>query len=139
LNLTDAKKGPELNKQALIHETINAETYWFSPNINSDGKYGNEIHLLPAFDEYAVSYKNRSFSLKPEYSALTGHGIAKPTLVINGQVAGTWKRADKKDKVLIEVDPFIKLSKLATQKILTEAKNYAKFLGKKSEVKFVAV
>jgi hypothetical protein len=132
LSLTDAKKGLELNKQELIHETINAETYWFSPTINSEQKYANEVHLLPAFDEFLIAYKNRTLSLKPGHSVITGNGIFKPTLMFNGRVTGTWKRANKKDKVLIEVSPFIKLSKLATQKTLSEANNYAKFLGKKT-------
>jgi len=139
LSLTDAKKGIELNKQGLIGETVSGETYWFSPAINSEQKYRNEARLLPAFDEYLIAYKNRALSLNPGQGVITGNGIFKPTLILNGRVTGTWKRADKKDKVLIEVDPFIKLSKLATKKIFTEAKNYGKFLGKKSEVKLASV
>lgn len=131
LNLTEAKKGLELNKPYLIHETINGQTYWFSPEVASHNKKAeNSIYLLPPFDEYAVAYKSRSLSLDPQHGVLTGNGIFKPTIIINCKISGIWKRTEKKGKVSIETMPFTSLSIQSVKKIEKEADRYNQFLGK---------
>ncbi|MDB5114634.1 MAG: Winged helix DNA-binding protein, partial [Mucilaginibacter sp.] len=133
LNISDAKLGLELTRVFLNHEIINGQAYWFSNQL-PEAKKSTGIYLLPAFDEYNIAYQNRDFSIGPEYQIKTRNGIFKPSLLINGRVAGLWKRTEKKDTVLIEVNPFTKLSDLAARKITVEAKRYGKFLGKKSLV-----
>lgn len=130
LNLTDAKIGLDIIKAQLAHEIINGHTHWFSSDIQNSKEALNSIYLLPPFDEYAVSYKDRSYSLDPQYNILTGNGIFKPTLIINGKISGTWKRAERKDKVVIETTPFGPLDEQSLKKIHKEAKRYALFLGK---------
>ena len=43
------------------------------------------------------------------------------TLVINGQVGGTWKRTFKKDAVIIQLRPFAPLTKPETQTVSAAA------------------
>ncbi|MDR1317598.1 MAG: winged helix DNA-binding domain-containing protein [Spirochaetales bacterium] len=55
----------------------------------------NLVHLLPAFDEYIISYRDRSAVL-PEASysrAVSSNGIFHPVILRAGRAAGTWKRA----------------------------------------------
>jgi hypothetical protein len=47
----------------------------------------NPCHLLPAFDEYFVAYKDR-----PAGPGVTNWDLLGPTVIINGKVVGTWKR-----------------------------------------------
>jgi hypothetical protein len=133
LNISDAKRGLELTCTLLNHEIINGQAYWFSNQL-PEVKKDKGVYLLPAFDEYNIAYQNREFSVDPKNPIKTQNGIFKPTLLVNGSVAGLWKRTEKKDTVQIEVEPFIKLSGLAAGKITVEAKRYGKFLGKKSLV-----
>ncbi|MDB5030486.1 winged helix DNA-binding domain-containing protein [Mucilaginibacter sp.] len=135
LTITDAKRGLELSKPNLDHQIINGQAYWFLPVI-TEQKLVNTVRLLPAYDEYYVAYKNRSFGIDDKHNTLSGSGIFKPPVVVNGQIAGSWKRIEKKDKVFIEIEPFVKVSNQIAQKIVAEAKRYARFFDKKSEVAF---
>ncbi|QEC52772.1 winged helix DNA-binding protein [Anseongella ginsenosidimutans] len=95
-----------------------------------------QAHLLPAFDEYLVSYQDRSPALASSLfrEVFTQNGIFKPVIVLNGQVAGTWKRTLKKDSVLIELSPFGELSKTAGQAVTSAAARYGRFLGLRAEI-----
>jgi hypothetical protein len=60
---------------------------------------------LPAFDEFLISYKDRSASLLSgdNKKAVSSNGIFKPVIIINGQVTGLWKRSINKTKLIIEL------------------------------------
>src|SRR5690606_33836887 len=93
------------------------------------------VYLLPAFDEFIISYKDRSASLLLEdhKKAVSINGLFRPLIVVDGKVSGLWKRTVKKERVLIETELF----KLHSQKILRlmekSANAYGDFLGKKAE------
>lgn len=50
----------------------------------------SSAHLLPAFDEYFVAYKDRQVAA----GALSTWDVLGPTFIIDGVAAGTWKRAN---------------------------------------------
>ena len=89
-------------------------------------------HLLPAFDEYLVGYRDRSPAIDSGdvRRALPGGGILRPIVVLDGRIVGTWRRATMKDKVVIGVDPFATLTKPEHRSIEVEAAHYGRFLGK---------
>ncbi|SFD78447.1 Winged helix DNA-binding domain-containing protein [Chitinophaga sp. CF118] len=130
LNLSEAKMGIEMNKKLLAHEVINGQAYWFSSDMDLRQKPKNSLHLLPAFDEYTVAYKDRSDILKPAYHKQSGNGIFKPVIMLNGQIAGTWKRTEYKSKVLLETYPFSAKDQLPEQLIKKAAEKYARFVEK---------
>ncbi|MFD5215549.1 winged helix DNA-binding domain-containing protein [Microbacterium sp. NPDC058345] len=52
---------------------------------------------LPAFDEYYISYADRTAVCAPEHLAAVGpgkNGMVRPTLIESGRVVGTWSHAD---------------------------------------------
>lgn len=129
LKVSDARAGLEMVKSNLVSEKIGEQTFWLPNHFYPESQ--NSVHLLPAFDEFMVSYKDRTASLSPNnhQTAITGNGIFKPIVVINGQVEGIWKRSIQKDKVGIETSLFTDSFDKA---VLTTAINqYAQFLGKK--------
>ena len=93
LPVGDAKLALELIKQDLTPESVEGETYWIAKNFVCK-KISRSVYLLPAYDEFLVSYKNRNASLAPQYraSALSGNGIFYPVIISNGTVTGLWKR-----------------------------------------------
>lgn len=137
LGLADCKIGIEINNKNLFHEIINGQDYWFFPAAEPVKKSG-KVRLLPAFDEFAIAYKNRAGILQPDHVKETGNGIFKPILIVDGQIAGIWKRYPDKGKVEIEIISLTGKDKYPKPLIIKEAVRYSKFLGKElSGVRFV--
>ena len=104
LSVTDARKAVYLIKDDFHTESIGACEYWIS-NTDYPIIKKTSLYLLPAYDEFLISYRDRSSSLSKVYNKRTvsDNGIFYPLIVIDGQVAGTWKRTIKKNKVIIEL------------------------------------
>jgi hypothetical protein len=138
LPVADARKALEMNKSSLISEIINNETYWFSDSFSRSVSLPNSVYLLPAFDEYLISYKNRSsaITLKNHAKSVSNNGIFRPVIVVNGQISGLWKRTIKKDAVLIELDHFRPHNKKEIGLIEKASDIFGHFSGKKVDLKF---
>jgi hypothetical protein len=136
LPVSDAKQALEMVKSHFISETIDSQTYWFT-NFFSIPKTDKEgVYLLPAFDEFIISYKDRNASLPFENHNMTvsNNGIFRPVIVVNGQVTGIWKRTIKKDKVIVEME-FFKQPDKTTKSLIEKALiHYGHFLEKKTEI-----
>lgn len=114
-------------------ENYGDQTYYYSlesPEIPSPAR---PVYLLPAFDEYLVSYQDRSAPLSPAFfrEVFTINGIFKPAIVLNGKIAGTWSRSLTKDTVTIRLSPFREFSQTARQGIASAAARFGRFLGMK--------
>lgn len=77
----------------------NGRTYYY---VESEESYGQEIPkclFLSGFDQLMLGYeKKESLYLKPEdiRSVFNLSGIVMPSLLMDGQVAGVWKKKDRK-------------------------------------------
>jgi len=131
LTTADARAGLEMAKRSLEQEAINGQTYWLASAPPATKDRSPAAYLLPAFDEYTVAYKDRSAVLDPANTkqANSGNGMLYPTMVVDGQVVGTWKRTLKKDALAITPSPFAKLKRAETHAINEAAGRYGKFLG----------
>lgn len=135
LPAADAGAGLELIKSQLESEVWAGQSYWFNPSRPNERFTGP--CLLPGFDEYLLSYKDRSPVLNPAYAPKVvpgANGIFKPIIVINGQVVGTWQRTLRKTKVLITFNPFEPLPPAQQEAISTAAHPYGHFLGLPVEI-----
>jgi hypothetical protein len=138
LPVKDARLGLELVKEKFISEKLKDEIYWFPASLKVPAAIKPLVHLLPAFDEFLISYKNRTASLLAEHhkKAFSSNGIFWPTIVVNGHVTGLWKRSVKKDTVTIETN-FFHPHDAATIKLLEKAADaFGDFLGKKAQLTF---
>jgi hypothetical protein len=114
LSLTEARNGLEADKANFIEETFNEQTYWINPafNVPPDAPSAKtSIHFLPAFDEYIIAYNDRSAIIPASYGkAVSSNGVFRPTILVNGLVAGTWKKTAAKlaagKTSLIQIDLF---------------------------------
>ena len=135
LAVADAKRALEMIKSDFISQKINLVEYWLPYSFSDLKKHKKSLFLLPAFDEFLISYKNRSAAV------ITGHqgkvfsnnGIFWPTIVVNGEVAGIWKREIKKGKLLVTVN-FFDESKIPTDLLQKAAERLGRFLGFESEI-----
>lgn len=133
LTVADAKAGTERAGPRLEREVADGQTYWFSPAAPGVGPTASPAptaYLLPPFDEYTVAYRDRSAVLdSPQRRLVSVNGIFHPAIVLDGQVAGTWKRAFKKGSVVITLSPFAPLKKKERQAVAVAAERYGAFLG----------
>jgi len=91
---------------------------------------------LPGFDEYLLGYKNRSAVLELVHAAKVvpgGNGIFKPTVVLDGEVVGIWKRTIKKTVVTVEIDLFTAIA-LPQPALAKAIQQYSDFLQLPVEV-----
>ena len=127
-------------KQALASAASNMEewkfegrSYWMRPSASIARDRTPEVYLLPGFDEYMLGYKDCGAAFDPEHEAriVSGsNGVFMPTLVIDGQVVGIWKRTLKKGEIVISLSPFTPLSQPEKDAVATAADRYGAFLGR---------
>ncbi|HUD19991.1 MAG TPA: winged helix DNA-binding domain-containing protein [Patescibacteria group bacterium] len=131
LTIKDIKSGIASVTSKLHEETIDGKNYFMGKSVPSiDTK--ESVHLLPPFDEYIVSYKDRTAVLKTEHNNFVnsgGNGMFAPVIVINGKVVGSWKREMKKDAVHLMSHPFEKFTNDDKRIIAEAAERYGTFLG----------
>jgi len=138
LSLTVARQAMALVKQQLMHENSGSETFWFKNPVNNDMMADHSVHLLPAFDEYLISYRDRSSAIDQEYSskAISSNGIFKPLIVVNSRVEGIWKRNIVKDTVFVELALFRPQKKTTMKAIESAVLRYGDFLELKTRLSF---
>lgn len=125
----DARAGIESVASEFIQERVGDAIYWYSgskpymPNMPV-------AHLLPTYDEYLFAYRDRSASvnLKKTINGLKNH--YRPTIAINGQIVGTWKRTFKKNTLLMEYHPFKILKKDENHALIEAEHFYREFMSK---------
>lgn len=86
-------------------------------------------YLLPPYDEYLLGYKDRSWALDPAYAKQVnaGGGMPRPTVVVNGEVVGTWKRTVQGSRVLVTLALFRSLAGAERAAVRDAARRYAAF------------
>lgn len=124
LTTAGAKHGVELIHRHLRKELIDEKVY-LSPQARKTPKPAHSAHLLPAYDEYTVAYKDRQ-TLFARNNGITTWGLLGPIVIVNGRAVGTWKRTD--DKAALNVSGnFNEPERLA---ITRAADRYAAYLGR---------
>lgn len=129
LTTADARAGLAAVKDHLIHEVIDGQTYWRSPATPAAPAEAPTALLLPPYDEYIVAYRDRSAVLDPAHAQVTRNGIFDPILVVDGLVAGTWKRTFKKNTVEVVTRPFVALSRDQERALAAAVQRYQQFIG----------
>jgi hypothetical protein len=130
LTRADAQAGLELSKPHLAHEVVDAQDYWLPQTMPAANGPLRNAYLLPNYDEYLVGYRNRNHVLAAAHSkhVITNNGMLTASIIWEGQVAGTWKRALVKGSVAITPSLFAPLSKAANRAYVAAAERYAAFL-----------
>ena len=136
LSVTESRYALEMIKKKLVSETIDNKTYWFTDSTPISQLGTDSVFLLPAYDEYIISYKDRtaSLTLANFNKAVSINGIFRPSIVINGQVKGLWKRTIKKDKIILETEFFETANKATLQLIEKAAVQFENFMNKRVEL-----
>lgn len=130
MTMADTKRGLEMNR-AQSH-AIDGHTYWTVGKESRPGKPKTNCYLLPIYDEYLVSYRDRAavpHGPSVVKSSPRGSVMFQHALVIGGQVAGTWRMTKAGDHLAITVFPLRSLAKLERGQINEAAERYSRFIG----------
>ncbi|MCL4249432.1 MAG: winged helix DNA-binding domain-containing protein [Anaerolineae bacterium] len=136
LTTAEARAGLEAVKAQLVEDSYAGETYW-RPASTPAAPAAPVVHMLPGFDEYVLGYRDRSAVLDPQHAQKIcpgGNGVFYPTIVVDGQIVGTWKRTLKKNKAIINAQPFNGLSAEAWQAFAAAAQKYGDYLDMSVEI-----
>jgi hypothetical protein len=146
LKTSDAKAGIEGASPSLASEEVDGKTFYFAKKLPKPTGHDDEVHLLPAFDEYLVGYADRSAMLGNEDTQKMlksgkvvfthSNGIFLPVVVVDGEVVGTWKTKDAKGEMAVTIRPFVKLGEERRKGAKEAAQRYADFLGNRAVVSF---
>lgn len=131
LTITEARRGIEMAQETLYMESFEGLEYWMGKNIATDIDEQSTVCLLPGYDEYLLGYKDRSAVLKAEQAPLMvpgKNGVFAPMIIVDGQIAGTWKRTIKKDGIDIAIRSFAELG-FRKELVIEETRRYCKFIG----------
>ena len=92
-----------------------------------EGEPRSRAYALPAFDEYLVAYKDRSAVIEPRdvRKVNDGGGMLRPVIVVDGRVAGTWKKQRGK----VELSLFRRVTREDRAAINDAVSHYKAFLG----------
>ena len=132
LTTADALAGLEGLKSRLQQADLGGRTcYWSAEPGTPAEPADSSAFLLPNYDEYMVAYADRSaISVGIDLKALDGRteGLLNNAILLDGQVAGTWRRTITKKAVKIQLRPYRPLSETGMQAIHRAARRYAAFL-----------
>lgn len=121
LTLTQARRGLAMITDELQRLEVDGTEYWHLPGLEPAPP---GVVALPGFDEYMLGYQTRDAQLAPEWFQRIvpgGNGMFLPTVVVNGEIVGTWRRG--------EVDAFSPLSAGHARELDRDLKRYAQFVG----------
>ncbi len=137
LTVSDARLGIEKAHSKLREEIVDGTTYYVPRRPTGKAVAQRSVYLLPAFDEYLVGYADRSAILGAKetqkwirdanVAVVHSNGIFLPTLVVEGTVAGVWKRANAKAGLTVTLLPFRKLTAEQMAEVREQVENYGRF------------
>jgi len=136
LSTGDSKLALELNRSNLLSEKIENQTYWFSDSPLENKTLSDMIYLLPAYDEFILSYRDRRATLDftEHKKAVSDNGVFYPVIVLNGKVIGTWRRNLAKTRLKLETTLFKEGGEDLFKKISEASLRYSDFINKDPEL-----
>lgn len=135
LSLTEARRGIQALGSAFVRQTVGNIEYILSHSVSATNKAS--LALLPGFDEYMLGYKDRSAALHADHANKIvpgGNGMFLATIVVDGQIVGTWKRIVRSKTVTITpvLFPGHTIPTSHTQLLTAAAERYGSFIGREA-------
>lgn len=131
IGLREARAALEAARPAVEPERVGGELLWRAAETCAPPPPG-AAHLLPAFDEYLVGYRDRSAMVADEHMARIndGGGILAPCAAVDGKVLGRWARSARARTLEVAITPFERLTPASRTALEAAARRYAAFLGR---------
>lgn len=134
LTVADAKKGIAMVEKRLSKISWRDKVYWGPPKTDAVPSL-KSAHLLPAFDEYTVAYKNRDAILDRSHTKLSipSSGLLGPVIILNGEAVGNWTKRRDTNSTAISLTLYRTLTKPEKSLVADAVDRYAAFFGLSSD------
>jgi hypothetical protein len=99
------------------------------------------VRLLPAFDHYVVAAPRDRDAVLPAAQRARVYrpqGWLSPVLLVDGRMAGVWSHERRGDRLVVEIEPFGRLSRAERADAEAEAAALAGFVGGSLELTFTS-
>jgi hypothetical protein len=129
LTVKDARRAVDASERDLAHDSDDGVSHWSgaSESRGTRGTPSTVVRLLPAYDEFTVGYQDRS-SLLPPGKRMSPMALLAPAVLVNGQVAASWKRSLSSDSARVDIKLLRKLTPPESQALEEELARYREFL-----------
>ena len=116
MTVKQAREGLELLDKQFVKEKFGEQEYFFIPSEIKNEKYYQRSFLMPDYDEYGMSYKDKSFMAHKRWVLSKKSDNSIPHyLIMDGVVVGTWKlhkKTEGRNKItVLDVEYGVPLSK----------------------------
>jgi hypothetical protein len=130
LRVADARRGLDL--AGIGSSERDGQTYWGGDRARLRTPPAEGVHLLPIYDEYLVAYRDRIAVPHGPGKIRVGSTTVnfRHSLVIDGQVAGTWTTSRDRTGERLRVTPLRPLSGREQAQLERVADRYARFTGR---------
>ena len=144
LPAADAKRGISAAGERLTTLEVDGREMVLDPavldtDLDPVADAGDDVLVLPGFDEYLLGFKDRSLMLAPEHKQAIipgGNGVFQATIVRAGRVVGTWKRSASRRRTVVSVLPLATLRAGDRRRVERALEPYAHFTGRPVEVRW---
>lgn len=94
------------------------------------------VRLLPHFDPYLLAHREKDHLLDSRHykRVYRNQGWISPVVLVDGAVAGIWSYKTKGRKLLVNIEPFGKLTRAVRAKIAQEAEELARYFSLIAEI-----
>jgi hypothetical protein len=128
LNAKDAKQAMDMLDKKFKRVTIDKKEYAFLPVKENDISNLHTTFLLPDYDEYGISYKDRS-AYDGEKVARDRADVFSHMVVVDGKMAGTWTPNANNKATQVKAELFTKPDGATKKKLEEAVKRYEDFFG----------
>ncbi|SFM66950.1 Winged helix DNA-binding domain-containing protein [Chitinophaga sp. YR627] len=130
LPVTAAREGLQLVQDQLHTSTFGELTCYGPAQATEDRSTGNDVLLIPNYDEYLVAYKDREVIHSADSASMLnrdGNPLFSNIILVKGQIAGTWKRTFKKKDIIIDLYPIEPFNKSTQARLDKEIARFKQF------------
>ncbi len=129
LTVRDAKEGLSMHGSLFTAEVIGGKEYIYAPAAIENKNKIQSTFLLPDYDEYGISYKDRSLLVNKKDEAAENKRYSH-TIIIDGKAGGGWQPGLENKIRQVETSFLSPLSKTKQQAVKKAVKKYLSFTGK---------
>lgn len=130
LTAREARIGVEALPAGFSEVSIDGQRCFYLPNERIDAATGHITFLMPDYDEYGISYKDRDALMLPPaevHLSRPANVVFNRMIVVNGQIVGAWKSAITSKSVEVETHFFTKLTDVQQLAVEVAIRRYQRF------------
>lgn len=130
LPIAEARKAIHLIEADLISDRFAPRELYVHGSYGIDLTTDDNLHFLPSYDEYLISYKDRTSVLDLQHhpKAFSNNGIFHPVILYRGKIVGNWTKSIRKGQLKIETSFFDKNIRINKKQIARAEDKYFNFV-----------